>query len=53
MGGLIRDHVEREENVEEDALDCGDEGTLQEGGLGDLHPGEEMHAFVLGLVQQM
>lgn len=53
MGGLVRDHIERKEDVKEDTLDSGDEGTLKEGRLRDLHPGEEMHALVLGLVQQV
>jgi hypothetical protein len=53
MGGLVRHHVKRKEDVEEDALDGSNEGTFKEGGLRDFHPGEEMHALVLSLVQQM
>jgi len=53
VGGPIRDHIKRKEDVKEDTLNGGDEGTFKEGRLRDLHPGEEMHALVLGLVQQM
>ncbi len=52
MGGPGRQEVEEKVEIIEYGLGEHDDVAFQPGRLGDLHEGHQVHAFILGFIQQ-